>query len=357
MFAVVLPIVGFVYLRCLSHNAAKDHIAENRDDLPTMAKLLLSFLIGKKESAKQLIHENNTADKSKELLSIVVKVFAYTAEEIQRFKKLCGNSKIALYHIFPHTIAQRCILSITSNQHFPISLIGALHLKSFFELHNIKLMESFVSHQDSSSSKDFSLVVKYWGMVPNPKKGTDIVITLELFHNPTETLVWTEVFVLYTHQTVPNYPPNPTAEAILTNCSKHYDFSNLLKDEITLVDSPVLPTAGDTWEFGLLSNDINPIHMSSWVARLLGHRSRIAHGVMVLGKVFSVLERAVVYDDDDTTVVPMRWAVSLKGPIACNDPVNIYYNHSSPPHLHQHHHVDLYASKSTRPNMCVRMCK
>lgn len=43
-------------------------------------------------------------------------------------------------------------------------------------------------------------------------------------------------------------------------------------------------------EFGLISGDLNPIHMSSFMARMLGHKCSLAHGFSILSKVFELYE-------------------------------------------------------------------
>ena len=40
----------------------------------------------------------------------------------------------------------------------------------------------------------------------------------------------------------------------------------------------------------LISGDLNPIHMSSFMARMLGHKCSLAHGFSILSKVFELYE-------------------------------------------------------------------
>lgn len=349
-FAVgaILSATGFVYLRRLVHNSMVEQVVRNRSELPSMTKICLGFLIGRKESKPQKVLKANKDDQEVELLNVVVQKFNFSPTELKQFINLCGDSKSSLFYIFPHVLAQRSILTITTNANFPISLIGALHLKSFFELHNVKLMEEFVGIAKSNEShvlnSEYYLVAKYWGMVPNPKKGMDIVITIELFHKEHHTLIWTEVLILHTHRTIRKYEVNPAAHAILSECSKHYDFTNLPSEKVATAGK-VRATAKDTWNYGLLSNDVNPIHMNGLLAKLFGHKSRISHGALVLGKAFTELEQV------NGGRVPMKFGISLKGPIACNSEVDIQrYNADN-----KHEHFDLYAGKNSRPNICVRV--
>jgi hypothetical protein len=343
----ILSATGFVYLRRLIHNSLVEQVVHNRNELPSMTKICLGFLIGRKESKPQKVIKGKE-NQEVELLNLEVQKFNYTPDELKQFIKLCGNSKSSLFHIFPHVLAQRSILTLTTNANFPITLIGSLHLKSFFELHNAKLMEEFVGlskgNENNALNSDYSLVAKYWGMVPNQKKGMDIVVTLELFHKAHHTLVWTEVMVMYTRKTIRKYEINPAASAILAECYKHYDFTNLVSEKISSAGK-VRATADDTWEYGILSNDVNPIHMNGLAAKLFGHKSRISHGALVLGKAMTSLEQA------NGGRVPMKFGISLKGPIACNAEVDVQRTNPDT----KHEHFDLYAGKSSRPNICVRV--
>jgi hypothetical protein len=311
IYVLIILIAVFIFLRNKVSELRKHLIVEDRNCLPSFLQLLLRLLIGKRAAKGKNNQKNDEV--GKELLSVKVKDFKFYPLELKEFIKVCGFSESTLFHVLPHVLGQRVAISLISNGHFPFSLLGSLHLKSFFEVHDAPLLEEFVRTFASHEESTYSMQAKYWGLIPNPKKGTDIVVTLELTHNQTNKLVWKEVLIFYSTTKAPAV--HEKAKEMYDYYNNLYDFTNLKEEEITN-HGDVVSTGKETWIYAFLSGDVNPIHISGFLAKLFGQKGRIAHGAMILGKALTQLESL-------DTHVPLKFGISFKGPIPCNSTVEI----------------------------------
>ena len=116
-------------------------------------------------------------------------------------------------------------------------------------------------------------------------------------------------------------------------------------------------TGNDTWDFGAIFGDVNPIHMNGITAKLFGQKGRIVHGMHAVAKCLSLVETKLMATGDAdhgntaNHLVPSRsWAVSFKGPVPCGAKLAILKRSSSDGATS----VDLHVSGSKRPSICIR---
>jgi acyl dehydratase len=315
ILGVSFLVAALLLMRNRVTELSKRLVVNDRNGLPSMISLFIRLLIGKK-TPPSLVKEDTSSKKEKELLSVYVKELTFLPLELKEFIKLCGFSESSLFHVLPHVLGQRLLLALITNSHFPFSLMGALHLKSFFEVYEARLLEDFIRTISASPTHGtFSMEAKYWGMLPNVKHGTDIVVTLELFHNESKKPVWKEILILFSKKKTTS--THPKAKEIYDHYHELYNFTNLHEEGQEIHTHGDIQSKGkETWVYGLLSGDVNPIHMSSWLAKLFGQKGRIAHGMMILGKALTQLESR-------DSFVPLRLAVSFKGPVPCDSTVEI----------------------------------
>lgn len=331
---------------------SSDHF-EDRDQLPTLLTLFLSILLG---SSKDIWGDaENDRDPDGSMLSISVDNFIPSNEERLEFRSLCGSSSTSLSHILPHVLGQRCLLTLLAHPFtkkiIPFNLLGALHLRSYFEVFDDSRMGRFI---DGDHSSKFSMKASLWGISPSPNgKGTEIVLSLTLKESDAECSndVWRETLIWYSPKTIRGQEGfKGTATQIIEKFNDVCpDFKNLDKhDEASMINAFTCKIS-ETSRFGWLSGDVNPIHMSTPMAWLFGQRSRIAHGAMVVGKALDHLERQF---PGLLSPIHRSFAVTFKGPIPCGSSVTLQLPlHCDAGALSG---VDMYDNKNSRPSICLR---
>lgn len=348
---LILLVIGTLLLRTMLSKILlqleSKIVAKTRNDLPPVYKIFLSGLFAKKAKTVEPTQENSQSKELQPKISFKVDQMHFTAKEKEEFQRLCEYTPVpsepssALMHVFPHVLGQQFIVSLISHPIFPISAIGSLHLRSYFEVLQEKLLKEFLSNTSPSS---FSMQGNYWGCVANQKRGTDLVCSLEIWHNESAQAVWKELIVIYSTKNTRNH--DTSAQDILQRYSGYCDFTNLEVEKSESL-SQVSATKDETWSYGILSGDINPIHMSQIGAKLFGQKGRIAHGAMILGKALAHLEQR------QQIAVPKKLGVSFKGPIPCGSTLDVKATYSSSSEKIVKD-VDLYVLKNDRPNICIR---
>jgi acyl dehydratase len=138
---------------------------------------------------------------------------------------------------------------------------------------------------------------------------------------------------------------DPVASQLNTQYSTLCDFSNL--ENYHVYDS-ITSTPDETWDYGILSGDINPIHMNGIAARLFGQKNgRISHGAMILGKALSFLE-------NKGFILPNSFGVSFKGPMSCGSKIDVKLP-ADKKEDRENLNIDLEVVGNKRPNLCIRM--
>lgn len=333
---------------------------KDRNQLPELLSLFLSIVLGTPIKACGGDAGNDCCPDGS-LVSISVGNFIPSRDELSELRSLCGSSNAMLSHLLPHVLGQRCLLTLLTHRRskkiIPFNLLGALHLRSYFEiLDNSRLRRYIDVDASAASASNFAMTASLWGTSRSPNgKGTEIVLTLTLHESDDKSSneVWRETLIWYSPNTLRDGDGHSSATQIIEKfnivCP---DFKNLDKKEDISVSNAFVCKSSETTRFGWLSGDVNPIHMSTPMAWLFGQRSRIAHGAMAVGKALSYLERQSPLL---LSSVHQSFGVALKGPVPCGSSVTLQL--SPPCDADALGGVDLYSNMNTRPSICLRAFK
>jgi hypothetical protein len=340
-----------------------EHVAnlKDRDQLPTLFSLFLSIVWGTPSKACDGDAGNDCCPDGS-LVSISVGNFIPSRDELSELRSLCGSSNAMLSHLLPHVLGQRCLLTLLahprSKKIIPFSLLGALHLRSYFEILDNSRLRRYIDVDASTvSASNFAMTASLWGTSRSPNgKGTEIVLTLTLHESDDKSSkeVWRETLIWYSPNTLRGGEgPHSTAEQMIDKFNAVCpDFKNLDKKDDISVSNAFVCKSSETTRFGWLSGDVNPIHMSTPMAWLFGQRSRIAHGAMAVGKALSYLERQSPLL---LSSIHLSFGVALKGPVPCGSSLTLQL--SPPCDTDALGGVDLYSNMNTRPSICMRAFK
>lgn len=351
----------------------KSHIL-TRQDLPSIFHTLKGILFGIKR--KPFTSIQRTSDKPNDLdnptptsppsltpsapldpLQLTIERFSFTPEELQQFQAMSSQhtSKASLYYVFPHFIALQAMISLVINPWFPIHLVGAVHLRSYYLLPNITLLEDWLQQ---SQGNEYSLVVRYVGLVPIPKKGTEIFLTMSIIHTHTETLIWKETVVLYstkrilrTSEQIYEQQQDREAKELSQQLTQQFDFTNIVDTVEQTPSLMLLPS--DTWNYAMLSGDINPIHLHPLFGKLLGQSGMIAHGALVVAKALECLTK-----EESVSSYPKQLGVSFKGPTPSDAKISLKTeSQTNNKKIDNLYNVDIYCENNKRPSICLRTSK
>lgn len=342
---VVLCIVLLVGLLVVYVLGSRDSLSlqqahsrlQSRSELPSLFHTLKGIIFGVRR--RKLVQ---TTSGQEALVQVVVADFGFRAEELRAFQSLCGSRQHTARLLFPHVLGIQMVTAIATNPYFPVSLVGALHLRSYFEVLSVDEVDCWLASADhsdgSTASSKWSFRCSYLGMVPGTKRGSEFLLSLELFDKEKGEVLWREYVVLFSNQTCKT--ADSTAEQLLQSLNQQFDFKNI---EQSVTKGVVQIKTAETWDFALLSGDINPIHVSAFAAKLLGQKSRIAHGAMVVGKALSAVQ------GPHQSLSSM--AVSFKGPTLSKAEVNVTASSTEGDGVVT---LDLVCKGSNRPSICLR---
>lgn len=175
------------------------------------------------------------------------------------FRSICGfklGTQVPATYL--QTLSMPLVLNIMSNQHFPIRALGKMHLGN-----KVSVLESFDIRQPvtlTASIGDSLLTSRglEWNMDFSAKVDNQ--------------LVWSGV------------------STYLLDCET--GMSRREKPKLMRGDNPQewLVPNGTGRRYGRISGDCNPIHLSSFTAKLFGFKSAIAHGMWSKSRCIAALE-------------------------------------------------------------------
>ena len=117
-------------------------VLHTEKDLPSMLKMALVLLFGTKSSS---------APKAVTAAPLRVTVNAHPVQHLRTvFSRLCGTGDSATLFVLPHCLAQKAFLTLLSHNEFPVRLLGAVHLRSQFTIHDaVKLRHHLIESASS----------------------------------------------------------------------------------------------------------------------------------------------------------------------------------------------------------------
>ena len=208
---------------------------------------------------------------------------------LRKYHELTGSAAgDALPIAFPHVLAGPLHLALLASERFPVRLLGLVHIRN-----RIRLL------QPLNLNSIGSLQVAIEGHVETPR-GQEFTLTTEWLDERGEAL-WLEECVFLARRRQPRADSGTANKAEVANAVQSAELTGL---RTTSFRAP----AGLGRSYGLLSGDLNPIHLTDVSAKLFGFRSAIAHGMWTLARVATDLDPAVLQ-------APCELAVAFKLPV------------------------------------------
>ncbi|WVQ70168.1 uncharacterized protein L199_008393 [Kwoniella botswanensis] len=189
-------------------------------------------------------------------------------------------------------LTEPSMLLLLSKVNCPIDPIGSVNVRNKFTLIDLPLCQrSLQNTLDSESNGGPGLIArsKLDQRVKKVKRGWEftIIVELRLDQTGTETgtgsAIYKQEFTMlqfHKHPQQPSIPPpNPT--------------TSIDVESIGMIDIG----KEEPWNWARLSKDYNPIHTYSTAARLLGFKSKIAHGNHIVSKAIQQLSDQKIHMD------------------------------------------------------------
>lgn len=191
---------------------------------------------------------------------------------LERYRSLCGfRSTAPLPITYPHVLAGGLHLAVLSSNRFPVRLLGLVHVSNRIEQHRPLVPEDsgdlvvwIEGHRDTDRGQEFDLHTE-WRVEDEP--------------------VWSEVCTFLARRR-----RSATAKG---EGGESRDARPPLADvapedgaaaDVALRVMSFRAPAGLGREYGLISGDINPIHLFDLTARAFGFKGAIAHGMWSMAR-------------------------------------------------------------------------
>jgi hypothetical protein len=192
---------------------------------------------------------------------------AIDRKHLAAYSEVCGAAAGATLPIaYPHVLAMPLHLAMLGAEAFPVKLFGLVHIQNRIAMRQPLSAEEpaeirawIEGHRDSERGQEFDLHTEY-------------VVAGEP--------LWDETCTFLARK-------KPAPGAAKSNVSRS---AENLPDAVAMKSSSFRAPAGLGRRYGLISGDVNPIHMSDLTARAFGFPRAIAHGMWSLGRLASDFE-------------------------------------------------------------------
>lgn len=220
--------------------------------------------------------------------------FALAKADLQTYRQASGATQLTDDELLQHPLHAQLLLSaltepamllLLARWDCPVDPVGSVNVRNRFELHDSQGITSALHQALELPSHDTSsgLVVhaRLEQQAKAVKRGWEIKIIVDLKRSQeggVESVLYRQAFTMLQfakHKIPPSV--DPSANTAMDETLEH------LNSSLTL-------TAREPLLWANLSKDHNPIHTSSFAARLLGFKGRIAHGNHVVAKTISAIE-------------------------------------------------------------------
>ncbi len=190
---------------------------------------------------------------------------AIDRKHLAAYSEICGAAAGATLPIaYPHVLAMPLHLAMLGAEAFPVKLFGLVHVQNRIAMRQPLSAEEpaeirawVEGHRETERGQEFDL-------------HTDYVVAGEA--------LWEETCTFLARK-----KPAPGA-------AKPVPRADNAPDAVAMKSSSFRAPAGLGRRYGLISGDVNPIHMSDLTARAFGFPRAIAHGMWSLGRLASDFE-------------------------------------------------------------------
>jgi len=217
-----------------------------------------------------------------------------TEEALSRYAVICGLSvdqRIPIH--YPHVLASPIHLHLLTHPEFPLSLLGAVHLRN----HTIR-------YRPIAASETFDIHAWIQGGRMRPQ---GIEIDVDTRAEAGEETLWAERTTLLVRQKFDREDPaSPLADVFPWNAS----------EDVGLSLGQFQVPAGAGKRYAAITGDYNPIHVSCWLARAFGFKRDLVHGMWGAARAVAGL---VEFESEG----PVRVDVAFKGPLFMEHSVDV----------------------------------
>jgi hypothetical protein len=191
---------------------------------------------------------------------------AIDRKHLAAYSDVCGAASGATLPIaYPHVLAMPLHLAMLGAEAFPVKLFGLVHIQNRIAMREpisaeepAQIRAWIEGHRDTERGQEFDLHTEY-------------VVGGEP--------LWDETCTFLARKKAPAGASKPVSRAVDTP-----------PDGVAVKSSSFRAPAGLGRRYGLISGDVNPIHMSDLTARAFGFPRAIAHGMWSLGRLASDFE-------------------------------------------------------------------
>lgn len=204
--------------------------------------------------------------------------------QLARYRDVCG-ARLDRGHLplaFPHVLATPLHLALLSSPRFPVRLLGLVHIANVIEQprpievgQGGEMLAWLEGYRETPRGQEFELQTEW-------RDGT--------------VVVWRETctFLARRRSAAARTGGGPMAPDLQAGRS--------------IVSAGFRASAGLGRQYGLISGDVNPIHLADVTARLFGFKAAIAHGMWSLARCAAELP-------PEAFAGAVRFAVEFKQPV------------------------------------------
>ena len=187
------------------------------------------------------------------------------AAHLARYEQLCGAATDqSLPLCYPHILASPLHLAVLSAEKFPVGLLGLVHIRNRIEQTRAiardsrgNILVSIEGHRETERGQEFDLHTQW-------REGREIV--------------WSEVSTFLARRRSGSVAAK--GSSALKEPAPDPADQGRGADASTSFRAP----AGLGRQYGWVSGDLNPIHLSDVTARAFGFRQAIAHGMWTMAR-------------------------------------------------------------------------
>ena len=200
-----------------------------------------------KNMGRGLLSSFVVAKKSDKSIPVMEKSFKFDPRHYEKYKKMTDWSNKEIHPVYPYCLLTDLHFLLVSNQHFPYSAFGFLHYKE-----EIKLLKK---------------------LIPGMWKLTCELSNLQKNEYEISFYIKSCLYVdSELHWESKTFAIKKTGVKKNKSTKNFIDVSPLIKSSHYLKTSKAL-------DYGLLSFNLDPIHLHTLTAKLMGHKSNIMHGM------------------------------------------------------------------------------
>jgi len=209
------------------------------------------------------------------------------AAHLRRYREVCAfNDDGLLPPTYPHVLAMPLIVAILTEPEFPVRLMGLIHVATVIE--QVRPLPAGSQYRLRSWVEGFR----------DADRGQEFDVWSEL--EDRDGIAWREKVVALARRPVSSAQAARSARQTL-----RYEKPAA---GTAVLSEPIEAPADVGWRFGLLSGDLNPIHIGDFTARRFGFNSAVAHGMWSMARSLAALGTAI-------QAVPLQISVEFKLPL------------------------------------------